>query len=161
MEDTEQFYRQGAHRLAPNSHCQRSHRKRGGGGPGDYRIFGEHGRDTCDDSEKRLLTCVAEHEMTTASTIFHAPANRGSSSAYTHERPKDDNRWRLDYILIRQQDRKTSRNVTFHPELKSDHRLVSASIRCLGRSAPNHKPKPGGGFSGVYLDRQLPKSDRQ
>ncbi|CAM9883748.1 unnamed protein product [Sphacelaria rigidula] len=44
--------------------------------------------------------------------------------------------------------------------MKSDHRLVSAAIRLLGRNAPNRHPQPRDGDRGVRFDRQALASDR-
>ena len=44
--------------------------------------------------------------------------------------------------------------------MKSDHRLVSASIRLLGRNAPNRRRRPEEGHHGVSFDRKLLTSDQ-
>ena len=44
--------------------------------------------------------------------------------------------------------------------MKSDHRLVSASIRLLGRNVPNRRRRPEEGHHGVLFDRKLLTSDQ-
>ena len=44
--------------------------------------------------------------------------------------------------------------------MKSHHRLVSASIRLLGRNAPNRRRRPEEGHHGVPFDRKLLTSDQ-
>ncbi|CAM9118870.1 unnamed protein product, partial [Sphacelaria rigidula] len=107
----------------------------------DARVFEEYGRDTWNDNGRRLLKCAAELKMAITNTFFRAPMRGESSFGYTYAGPKAEHRWCLDYILIRQQNRRLAQNITVHPDMKSDHRLVSATIRLLGRNAPNRQPK--------------------
>ncbi|CAM9720457.1 unnamed protein product, partial [Sphacelaria rigidula] len=129
-------------------------------GMGDARLLGEYGRDTRNDNGRRLLKCAAENKMVITNTFFRTPTRGESSTAYTYAGPKVEHRGRLNYILVRQQDRRLVQNVTVHPEMKSDHRLVSAAIRFRGRNAPNRQPQPRGGDRGVRFDRQALASDR-
>ena len=107
-----------------------------GGGLGDVRVLGPYGRDTLNDNGSRLLACAAEYKLSIVNTFFSTPKRGGNSNALTYEGPKESHRWRLDYILVRQHDRRLVRNITVHPKMKADHRLVSASIRLLGRNTP-------------------------
>ena len=113
-----------------------------GGGLGNVRVLGPYGRDTLNDNGSRLLACAAEYKLSIVNTFFSPPKRGGNSDAFTYEGPKESHRWRLDYILVRQHDRRLVRNITVHPKMKSDHRLVSASIRLLGRNAPNRRRRP-------------------
>ena len=131
-----------------------------GGGLGDVRVLGPYGRDTLNDNGSRLLACAAEYKLSIANTFFSTPKRGGNSDAFTYEGPKESHRWRLDYILVRQHDRRLVRNITVHPKMKSDHRLVSASIRLLGRNAPNRRRRPEEGHHGVSFDRKLLTSDQ-
>ena len=130
-----------------------------GGGLGDVRVLGPYGRDTLNDNRYRLLACAAEYKLSIVNTFFSTPKRGGNSDAFTYEGPKESHRWRLDYILIRQHDRRLVRNITVHPKMKSDHRLVSASIRLLGRNAPNRRRRPEEGHHGVPFDRKRLTSD--
>ncbi|CAN0091623.1 unnamed protein product, partial [Sphacelaria rigidula] len=95
--------------------------KREVGGMDDAHVLGENGRDTRNDNGRRLLKCAAENKMAITKTFFRTPNRGESSTAYTYAGPKVEHRWRLDYILVRQQDRRLVRNITVHPEMKSDH----------------------------------------
>ncbi|CAM9779802.1 unnamed protein product, partial [Sphacelaria rigidula] len=134
--------------------------KREVGDMDDARVLGEYGRDTRNDNGRRPLKCAAQNKMVITNTFFRTPIRGESSTAYTYAGPKVEHRWRLDYILVRQYDRRLVRNVTVHTEVESDHRLVSAAIRLLGRTAPNRQPQPRGGDRGVRFDRRALASDR-
>ena len=131
-----------------------------GGGLGDVRVLGPYGRYILNDNGSRLLACAAEYKLSIVNTFFSTPKRGGNSDAFTYEGPKESHRWRLDYILVRQHDRRLVRNITVHPKMKSDHRLVSASIRLLGRNAPNRHRRPEEGHHGVPFDRKLLTSDQ-
>ena len=131
-----------------------------GGGLGDVRVLRPYCRDTLNDNGSRLLACAAEYKLSIVNTFFSTPKRGGNSDAFTYEGPKESHRWRLDYILVRQHDCRLVRNITVHPKMKSDHRLVSASIRLLGRNAPNRRRRPDEGHHGVPFDRKLLTSDQ-
>lgn len=132
-----------------------------GGGLGDHWALGPYGRDTCNDNGSRLMTRATEHELAITNTFFSTRKRGENSDMHTYEGRKDNHRWRLDYILVRQQDRRLVGNVTVHPKMKLGHRLVSASIRLLARSAPNRRPRPERGSNGVLFDRKLLTSDQR
>ena len=62
--------------------------------------------------------------------------------------------------MVRPHDRRLVRNITVHPKMKLDHCLVSASIRLLGRNAPNRRRRPEEGHHGVPFDRKFLTSDQ-
>ena len=109
---------------------------------GDVRVLGPYGRDTLNDNGSRLLACAAEYKLSIVNTFFSTPKRGGNSDAFTYEGPKESHRWRLDYILVRQHDRRLVRNITVHPKMKSDHRLVSASIGLLFHETERTQPTP-------------------
>ncbi|CAM9894596.1 unnamed protein product, partial [Sphacelaria rigidula] len=114
--------------------------KREGGGMGDVRVLAEYGRDTQDDNVGCLLKCAAKHQITITNTFFRTPTP-GRARPHICMRLVE-HRWRLDNTLSRQQERRPVRNVdTVHPEIRSDHRLVSATTCLLGRNGPNRQPK--------------------
>ena len=131
-----------------------------GGGVGDVQVLGPYGRDTLNDNGSRLLACAAEYKLSIVNTFFSTPKRGGNSDAFTYEGPKESYRWHVDYILVRQHDRRFVRNITVHPKMKSDHRLVSASIRFLRRNAPNRRRRPEEEHHGVPFDRKLLTSDQ-
>ena len=122
----------------------------------DSKVLGAYGRDELNDNGGRLLTHATDNKLALLNTYCATPA-RGIS--YTYQSPnrgKDQNR--LGYILTRQVDRRLVRNVTVQTPpreyAESDHNLVIASIRFLGRIAPNHSKR-------VFKNRQaidLPRS---
>ena len=131
-----------------------------GSGLGDVRVLGPYSRETLNDNGSQLLACAAEYKLSIVNTFFSTPKRGGNSDAFTYERPKESHRWRLDYILVHQHDRRLVRNITVDPKMKSDHRPVSASIRLLGRNAPNRRRTPGEGHHEVSFDRKLLTSDQ-
>lgn len=84
-----------------------------------------------------------------------------SSTPYTYRGSNTGHRWRLGSILVRQQDRKLVRNVTVHPEMKLDHKLVLASFRFVGQSVFNHRSNSGGGDGGGRFTRKVLTSDQR
>ena len=68
-------------------------------------------------------------------------------------------RYRLDYILPRQTDRRHVRNVTVHrpPVAKpeSDHKSVAANTRLLGRFTPNHRRRETKGRRAIDLQHLM------
>ena len=122
--------------------------------------FWDHTAETLSRTTDRLLACAAEYKLSIVSTFFSTPKRGGNSDAFTYEGPKESHRWRLNYILVRQHDRRLVRNITVHPKMKSNHRLVSASIRLLGRNAPNRRRRPEEGHHGLPFDRKLLMSDQ-
>ncbi|CAM9508001.1 unnamed protein product, partial [Sphacelaria rigidula] len=80
--------------------------KREGEGMDDVRVLGEYGRGTKNDNGRRLLKRAGAHKMVITNTVFRTPMRGESSTAYPYTGPKVEHRWRLDYILVRQQDRR-------------------------------------------------------
>ena len=97
------------------------------------------------DNGERLLLHETDNKLALLNTFF-ATLNDGIS--YTFQSANSvKGQSRLDYILPRQVDRRHLRNITVRrpPEERheSDHNLVVASIRLLGRFAPNRRTKEG------------------
>ena len=108
----------------------------------DSKVLGAYGCDELNDNGKRLLTHATENKLALLTTYYATPA-RGIS--YIFQSPNQGKaQYRLDYILTLQVDRLLVRNVTVRTpprkNAESDHNLVIASIRLLGRIAPN-RPK--------------------
>ena len=101
----------------------------------ECKVLVASGRDNLNDNGERLLSFSANHELarlntffsTTKNTISHAFNGRGKKC--------------FDYILTRQRDRKFMRDVTVHPQPSSlpisDHNIVTAHVKLLGRFARN------------------------
>ena len=109
------------------------------------------------DIGERLLLHAADNKLALLSTFFATP-NRGVS--YTFQSANSGKgQSRLEYILTRQVDRPLVRKITVRrpPEERheSDHNLVVANIRILGRFAPNRRTKAGRGKRSIDLQRLM------
>ena len=84
-------------------------REKGGVRSKDNDIFGAYDRDTLSDNRELLLFFANNHDLAIVNTFFSAPKG-GCHTLSTCEAK------RIDYILLRQRDRKIVRNVTVHPQ---------------------------------------------
>ena len=111
--------------------------RRGGGklGSEECKVLGAYGRDSLNDNGERLLSFSANHELALLNTFF-STAKNAISHTFNGRGKK-----RIDYILTRQRDRKFVRDVTVHPQPPSlsisDHNIVTAHVKLLGRFARN------------------------
>ena len=92
-------------------------------------------RDNLNDNGERLLSFSANHELALLNTFF-STAKSAISHTFNGRGKK-----RIDYILTRQRNRKLVRDVTVHPQPSflpiSDHNIVTAHVKLLGRFARN------------------------
>ena len=99
------------------------------------KLLGAYGRDNHNDNGERLLSFSANHELALLNTFF-STAKNAISHTFNGRGKK-----RIDYILTRQRDRKFVRDVTVHPQPSflpiSDHNIVTAHVKLLGRFARN------------------------
>ena len=112
--------------------------RRGGGklGSEESKVLGAYyGRDTLNDNDERLLSFSANHELALLNTFFSTTKN---SILHTFN---GRGKKRIDYILTRQRDEKLVRDVTVHPQSSflpiSDHNIVTAHVKLLGRFSRN------------------------
>ena len=111
--------------------------RRGGGklGSEECKVLGTCGRDNLSDNGERLLSFSANHELALLN-MFFSTAKNAISHTFNGRGKK-----RIDYILTRQRDRKFVRDVTVHPQPSflpiSDHNVVTAHVKLLGRFARN------------------------
>ena len=111
--------------------------RRGGGklGSEECKVLGAYGRDNLNDNGERLLSFSANHELALLNTFF-STAKSAISHTFNGRGKKC-----IDYILTRQRDRKFVRDVTVHPQPSflpiSDHNIVTAHVKLLGRLARN------------------------
>ena len=98
-------------------------------------IPGAYGRDTLNGKEEPLLSFANNHNLTTVNTFF-CISKDGISHTFNGRGKKC-----IDYILMRQRNRKLVRNVTVHPQSSiltiSDHYIVFAPVNLLGHLARN------------------------
>ena len=106
-------------------------------GSKDSKILGAYGRDTLNGNGELLLSFANNPDLALVSRFFSTP--KGGVSHTFNGRGKK----RILYILTRQRNRKLVRNVTVHPQPSflpiSDHNIVSASVKLLGRFARNRR----------------------
>ena len=111
--------------------------RRGGGklGSEECKVLGAYGRDTLNDNGERLLLFSANHELALLNTFFSTTKN-AISHTFNGRGKKI-----IDYILTRQRGRNLVRDVTVHPQPPflpiSDHNIVTAHVKLLGRFARN------------------------
>ena len=108
----------------------------------DCKVIGAYGRDTrvSDSNGTSLLRFAGDNKLALVNTFFSVPKGC-TSRTLNGTRPAD--RKRIDYIITQQSHRKLVRNVTVHlqPHADSDHSIVSARVRLLGRFARNRKQR--------------------
>ena len=111
-------------------------------GEEDCKVIGAYGRDTrvSDSNGTSLLRFAGDNKLALVNTFFSVPKGC-TSRTFNGTRPAD--RKRIDYIITQQSHRKLVRNVTVHlqPHADSDHSIVSARVRLLGRFARNRKQR--------------------
>ena len=108
----------------------------------DCKVIGAYDRDTrvSDSKGTSLLRFPGDKKLALVNTFFSVP--KGSTSrTFNDTRPAD--RKRIDYIITRQPHCKIVRNVTVHlqPRADSDHNIVCARVRLLGRFTRNQKQR--------------------
>ena len=134
----------------------RTGRRRGGKlGSEECKVLGAYGRDNLNDNGERLLLFSANHELALLNTFFSTSKN-AISHTFNGRGKK-----RIDYILTRQRDRKLRRGVTVHPQPSflpiSDHNIVTAHVKLLGRFARNRPVREAKGPP--TIDRQRLTTD--
>ena len=106
------------------------------------KVIGAYGRDTrvSDSDGTSLLRFAGDNKLALVNMFFSVPKGC-TSRTFNGTRPAD--RKRIDYIITRQPHRKLVRNVTVHlqPRADSDHHIVCARVRLLGRFARNRKQR--------------------
>ena len=120
-----------------DANARTERREKGQVGSKDNKILGAYGRDTVNENGELLLSFANNHDLALVNTFFSTP--KGGVSHTFNRRGKK----RIDYILTRQRDHKFVRNVTVHPQPSflpiSDHNIVSAPVKLLGRFARNRR----------------------
>ena len=114
-----------------------------GRGEADSKVLGAYGRDKLNGNGKLLLGLVEDNKIALLNTFFCTPKR---SVSYTLQRSnRSKGQARLDYILIKQADRRLVLCVNVRrlpleaPE--PDHNIVYAKVRIPRRSAQNQREK--------------------
>ena len=127
-------------------------------GEEDCKVIGAYGRDTrvSDSNGTSILRFAGDNKLAVVNTVFSVPKGC-TSRTFNGTRPADKKR--IDYIITRQSHRKLVRNVTVHlqPRADSDHNIVCARVRLLGRFASNRKQRASTGRKSI--DRRAITSD--
>ena len=129
--------------------------RRGGGklGSEEWKVLGAYGQENLNDNGERLLSFSENHELallntgtffsTAKNAILHTFNGRGKTC--------------IDYILTRQRDRKLARDIPVHPQPSflpiSDHNIVTAHVKLLGRFARNRPVREAKGPLPIYRRR--------
>ena len=120
-----------------DANARTGRREKGQVGSKDSKIHGAYGRDNLNDNGELLLSSANNHDLALVNTFFSTPKGRVSHTFIGRSKK------RLDYILMRQRDRKLVRNVTVHPQPSflpiSDHNIVSATVKLLGHFGRNRR----------------------
>ena len=110
----------------------------------ECKVLGAYSRDTLNDSGERLLSLSANHELALLNTFFST-----AKVAISHTFNGRGRKW-IDYILTWQRDRKLVRDVSVHPQPSflpnSDHNIVTAHVKMLGRFACNRPAREAKGL---------------
>ena len=128
--------------------------RRGGGKPRseECQVLGAYGRDNLNDNGERLLSFSANHELALLNTFF-STAKNAISHTFNGRGKKC-----IDYILTRQRDRKLVRDVTVHLQPSflpiSDHNIITAHVKLLGRFARNRPVREAKGPPPIDRRRQ-------
>ena len=108
----------------------------------DCKVIELYGRGTrvSDSNGTSLLPFTGDNRLALIHTFFSVPKGC-TSRTFNGTRPA--NRKRIDYIITRQSHRTLVRNVIVHlqPRADSDHNIVCARVRLLGRFARNRKQR--------------------
>ena len=122
-------------------------------------VLGKHGVGNCNDNERLLFEFCSEQELCITNTIFQQ--KNSHKTTWMHPRSKH---WHLiDYILVRQRDRKDILHTRVMPsaECHTDHRLV----RCKASFHFKPKSKKGGAprkkFNVFHLQSDMIRADFQ
>lgn len=125
-------------------------------------VLGAYGRDTRthDSNGTSLLQFADNNKLALVNTFFSTPKN-GTSRTFNGTGRRTTDKKRIDYIITRQKHRKLVRKVVVHPQPRhlpdSDHNIVSATVRFLGRFARNRPRRVPTGHS--RIDRRAVTSD--
>ena len=93
-----------------NANARTGRREKGGVGSKGNKNLSAHGRDILNKNGQLLLFFANNHDITLINTFFSTPTG-GVSHPFDERGIK-----RIDYILMRQINRKLVRNVAVHPQ---------------------------------------------
>ncbi|CAB1113389.1 unnamed protein product [Ectocarpus sp. CCAP 1310/34] len=106
----------------------------------DAKIMGAYGRDIMNNNGERLLGLASDNHLSLTNTYFRTPEG---GVRHTFQSPnKGKEKYRLDFILMRQTDRRFVRNVSVKRiDFKdSDHNLVLTTVAFQNRASSRPPP---------------------
>ncbi|CAB1110695.1 unnamed protein product [Ectocarpus sp. CCAP 1310/34] len=125
----------------------------------DAKIMGAYGRDIMNNNGERLLGLAADNRLSLINTYFRTP--KGGVQHTFQSSNKGKEKHRLDFILMRQTDRRLVRNASVkRVDFKdSDHNLVHTTVRSPPRVAPNRRTRGNSGSSRIRIDLERLRKD--
>ncbi|CAB1110175.1 unnamed protein product [Ectocarpus sp. CCAP 1310/34] len=126
----------------------------------DAKIMGAYGRDIMNNNGERLLGLASDNQLSLTNTYFRTP--KGGVQHTFQSSNKGKEKYRLDFILMRQADRRFVRNVSVkRVDFKdSDHNLVLTTVRLPPRVAPNRRVRGNSGSSRIRVDLERLTKDK-
>ncbi|CAB1107702.1 unnamed protein product [Ectocarpus sp. CCAP 1310/34] len=117
----------------------------------DAKIMGSCGRGIMNNNGERLLGLASDNQLSLTDTYFRTPKGGVQHIFQSSNKGK---KYRLDFILMRQTDRRFVRNVSVkRVDFKdSDHNLVLTTLRLPPRVAPNRRVRGNSGSSRIRID---------
>ncbi|CAB1110585.1 unnamed protein product [Ectocarpus sp. CCAP 1310/34] len=130
------------------------------GGCCDAKVLGAYGRDIMNNNGERLFGLASDNQFSLANTYFRTP--KGGVQHTFQSSNKGKEKYRLDFILMRQADRRFVRNVSVkRVDFKdSDHNLVLTTVRLPPRVAPNRRVRGNSGSSRIRIDLERLRKDK-
>ncbi|CAB1117139.1 unnamed protein product [Ectocarpus sp. CCAP 1310/34] len=126
----------------------------------DAKIMGAYGRDIMNNNGERLLGLASDNQLSLTNTYFRTP--KGGVQHTFQSSNKGKEKYRLDFILMRQADRRFVRNVSVkRVDFKdSDHNLVLTTVRLPPRVAPNRRVRGNSGSRRIRIDLERLRKDK-
>ena len=121
--------------------------------------MGAYGRDMMNNNGERLLGLAEDNQLSLINTYFRTPKGRVQHTFQSSNKGKEKHR--LDFILLRQTDRRFVRNASVkRVDFKdSDHNLVHTTVRFPPRVAPNRRTRGNSGSGRIRIDLKRLRKD--
>ena len=115
-------------------------------------VMGANRLDVLNDNRERLLGPAADNRFCLINTYFRDPKGGARHTYQCSNRKKQ--RHTIDFILLRQTNRRNVRNVSIkRVDFKDlDHNLVHAAVRFPARAAPNRRKRCSSGSTALCID---------
>ncbi|CAB1117725.1 unnamed protein product [Ectocarpus sp. CCAP 1310/34] len=126
----------------------------------DAKIMGAYGRDIMNNNGERLLGLASDNQLSLTNTYFRTP--KGGVQHTFQSSTKGKEKYRLDFILMRQTGRRFVRNVSVkRVDFKdSDHNIVLTTVRLPPRVASNRRVRGNSGSRRIRIDLERLRKDK-